>query len=75
MKSARLISLLFATSVLAVGSTWALEGARQIPAREIPVPETTSPQLQALIAAPFSPVWNTRLHECFPLLRRFGSWR
>jgi epsilon-lactone hydrolase len=59
MKSARLVSLLFATSVFAVGSTWALEGARQIPAREIAVPETTSPQLQALIAAPFSPIWNT----------------
>jgi epsilon-lactone hydrolase len=59
VKSARLISLLFATSVLAVGSTWALDGGRQIPAREIPVPETTSPQLQALIATPFSPTWNT----------------
>jgi len=59
MKSARLISLVFAMSVLAVGSTWAQEGARQIPAREIPAPQTTSPQLQALIAAPFSPIWNT----------------
>jgi epsilon-lactone hydrolase len=59
MKSARMISLVFATGALAVGSAWAQEGARQIPAREIPVPETTSPQLQALIAAPFSPIWNT----------------
>jgi epsilon-lactone hydrolase len=62
MKSARLISLLFA-GVLAAGSTWTLtwafENARQIPAHDIPVPETASPQLQALIAAPFSPTWNT----------------
>jgi acetyl esterase/lipase len=59
MKSVRLLSLLLVTAVVAVGSTRALESARQIPAREIPVPDTASPQLQALIAAPFSPTWNT----------------
>ena len=59
MRPVRLISLLIAVSVVAVGSAWALESARQIPARAIPVPETASPQLQALIAAPFSPTWNT----------------
>ena len=31
MKSARLISLVFATSVLALGSTWAQEGVRISP--------------------------------------------
>lgn len=58
MKSARLISLVFATSALAVVFTWALEGARQIPARELPVPDTTSPQMRAFIAKPLDPIWN-----------------
>ena len=40
-------------------SAWALDPARQVPARDIPVPDTTSPQLRALIAAPLPPTWNT----------------
>lgn len=32
--------------------------AREIPARMLPVPETVSPQVQKLIAAPMSPTWN-----------------
>src|SRR5262249_2330982 len=33
-------------------------GARDLPARSIPVPTTVSPEIQALIAAPLSPTWN-----------------
>ena len=29
-----------------------------MPARTIPVPDTVSPQMQKLIAAPLSPTWN-----------------
>jgi acetyl esterase/lipase len=31
---------------------------REVPARTIPVPETVSPQMQKLIAAPLTPTWN-----------------
>jgi len=31
---------------------------RDMPARRIPVPDTVSPQMQKLIAAPLSPTWN-----------------
>jgi monoterpene epsilon-lactone hydrolase len=33
-------------------------GARQVPARIIPVPDTVSPQMQAIIAQPYNPTWN-----------------
>ena len=33
-------------------------GPRQLPARTIPVPDTVSPQMRALIAAPVNPIWN-----------------
>jgi len=33
-------------------------GPRNMPARTIPVPNTVSPQMQKLIAAPLSPTWN-----------------
>jgi monoterpene epsilon-lactone hydrolase len=33
-------------------------GAREVPARLIPVPDTVSPQMQAIIAHPISPDWN-----------------
>ena len=33
-------------------------GPRQVPARTIPVPETASPQMQAIIARPVNPIWN-----------------
>ena len=32
--------------------------AREVPARSLPVPETVSPQMQAIIAQPLSPTWN-----------------
>ena len=34
------------------------EGPREVPARTVPVPETVSPQMQKLIAAPLAPTWN-----------------
>jgi epsilon-lactone hydrolase len=33
-------------------------GARQVPAKVIPVPDTVSPQMQAIIAQPYNPTWN-----------------
>ena len=33
-------------------------GPRELPARSIPVPDTVSPQMQKLIAAPLTPAWN-----------------
>ncbi|MBW8707970.1 MAG: alpha/beta hydrolase [Alphaproteobacteria bacterium] len=33
-------------------------GSRQLPARTIPVPQTASPEMQAIIARPLNPIWN-----------------
>ena len=33
-------------------------GARELPARSIPVPDTASPQMQKTIAAPINPNWR-----------------
>jgi len=33
-------------------------GARELPARTIPVPDSVSPQMQKQIAAPLTPTWN-----------------
>jgi monoterpene epsilon-lactone hydrolase len=54
----RMMCLLVATTTLAVGSSSALDNARQIPAHALPVPGTASPALQALIGAPLPPFWN-----------------
>jgi monoterpene epsilon-lactone hydrolase len=35
-----------------------VQGAREVPAKSIPVPETVSPQMQKLIGAPLVPTWN-----------------
>src|SRR5437762_12487619 len=40
------------------GAQTASQGARELPARSVPVPETVSPQMQKLIAAPLTPTWN-----------------
>ncbi len=32
--------------------------ALQVPARSIPVPDTVSPEMQAIIRAPYNPLWN-----------------
>ena len=34
------------------------QGAREVPAKTVPVPDTVSPQMQKLIAAPLTPTWN-----------------
>jgi epsilon-lactone hydrolase len=36
----------------------AASGAREVPARSVPVPETVSPQMQKIIAAPLPRTWN-----------------
>jgi acetyl esterase/lipase len=59
MKSVRLVCLLAVTTVLGVGVGSALENSRQVPARALPVPETASAGMQALIGAPLPPFWNT----------------
>ena len=33
-------------------------GAREVPARVLPVPDTVSPQMQKIIGTPPSPTWN-----------------
>src|SRR5712692_1857044 len=33
-------------------------GPREVPAKTVPVPDSVSPQMQKLIAAPLSPTWN-----------------
>jgi len=57
-KLPHLIVLLAVASIAACPAR-ALDTTREVPARQIPVPETASPQLQQLIAAPLSPIWNT----------------
>jgi len=59
MRFVRLTGLVIVTTVLAVGSGSALDTSRQLPARPLPVPDTASPAMQALIAAPLPPWWNT----------------
>jgi acetyl esterase/lipase len=39
-------------------ATQAQSGPRVVPAKTIPVPDTVSPQMQAIIAQPLSPTWN-----------------
>jgi acetyl esterase/lipase len=51
MKTLPLILFLFAPLALA-------QGARDVPAKNLPVPETVSPQIQKQIAAPLTPTWN-----------------
>ena len=31
---------------------------RELPAKSVPIPDTVSPQMQKLIAAPLTPTWN-----------------
>jgi len=40
------------------GAQPAPQGARELPARSVPVPGTVSPQMQKLIGAPLAPTWN-----------------
>jgi epsilon-lactone hydrolase len=59
MKPTRLLTLLFVTTAIAIGSATAFENTRLVPAHEIPVPDTASPELQAFIGTPLQPqIWN-----------------
>jgi len=58
MRFVRLTGVWIITTALAVSSASALDPSRQLPARTLPVPDTASPALQALIAAPLPPWWN-----------------
>jgi acetyl esterase/lipase len=51
----RVLILVFATTLVAQNPALA---PRNMPARTIPVPDSVSPQMQKLIAAPLSPTWN-----------------
>lgn len=52
-------SLLLVSSVATSGGAEQLSnGGAEAPARKLPVPETVSPQIQKLIAAPLRPNWN-----------------
>jgi monoterpene epsilon-lactone hydrolase len=51
------------TAVLALSAAQAIaqapaSGPREVPAKTVPVPETTSPQIQKQIAAPLTATWN-----------------
>jgi len=59
MKSRRLTVLGAALAVTLIASqTGAQEGVRHLPARDIPVPDTVSPQMQEVIRRPLAPIWN-----------------
>jgi monoterpene epsilon-lactone hydrolase len=59
-RGALLLLILAATAPRAAPAqqTSAPPGAREVPARVIPVPGTVSPQVQAIIAQPYNPAWN-----------------
>jgi monoterpene epsilon-lactone hydrolase len=46
------------TTILAAAPALAEQAVRQLPARDIAVPDTVSPQMQALIGLPLQPTWN-----------------
>jgi acetyl esterase/lipase len=58
----RMVGVTFIASAQAQGqpaaTQQALPGAREVPSRAIPVPDTVSPQMQAIIARPFDPSFN-----------------
>jgi acetyl esterase/lipase len=58
MKKVATLSALIIVAALGAGPGSALETAREIPAHALPVPQTASPALQALIAAPLPAWWN-----------------
>jgi epsilon-lactone hydrolase len=58
VKKIATLSVLIVTTICGVGGGWALENTRELPARALPVPDTASPALQAMIAAPLPPWWN-----------------
>jgi epsilon-lactone hydrolase len=57
MHPIRLAAFAFA-AVLAAVPAFAENGVRQLPARDIPVPDTVSAPMQAVIGSPLQPTWN-----------------
>ena len=57
MPQKSLLSIPLIAVAIAIGQSPAPE-PRKMPARTIPVPDTVSPQMQKLIAAPLPPTWN-----------------
>ena len=55
---ASVAALLIASATTPALAQTAPSAGREIPARMLPVPETVSPQVQKVIAAPLSPTWN-----------------
>jgi acetyl esterase/lipase len=47
-----------ALSATYAGAQSPAQGAREVPAKTVAVPDTVSPQMQKLIAAPLTPTWN-----------------
>src|SRR5215831_21340289 len=47
-----------AVAALPAFAQTAAPGAREVPARSVPVPDTVSPQMQKIIAAPLPATWN-----------------
>ncbi|MGA9324096.1 MAG: alpha/beta hydrolase [Xanthobacteraceae bacterium] len=58
MKKIATLGMLIIAAIFATGSGSALENTREIPAHAVPVPDTASPALQTMIAAPLPPWWN-----------------
>lgn len=54
----RALLQLAVTFTLGASLILAQQPPRQIPARDIPVPDTVSPAMRAVIGGPLSPVWN-----------------
>src|ERR1700760_2581444 len=52
------MKLLSAAALAVLLAQPALAESRDVPARSIPVPDTVSPQMQAIIAQPYNPNWN-----------------
>ena len=59
-QAARIVSIVaaMAAGIQAAMAQAPAPGPREMPARTIPVPDTVSPQIQRLIAAPLTPTWN-----------------
>jgi monoterpene epsilon-lactone hydrolase len=59
MKTTRIALLTIAvTVVLSSAPTLAEQSVRHLPERDITVPDTVSPPIQAVIGRPLSPIWN-----------------
>ena len=58
MKILMLAALVLAAAAILYVHVQAESPLRQVPARELPVPDTVSAEEKALIGAPLSPIWN-----------------